>query len=100
MLFTGDFVSAAEMKELGLVNQVVPDDQLEATVQTLADKLAAKSPLVLKRMKEVADQASDQSQDAALNHETLQLRQHMRSSDMQEGLAAFREKRKPAFQGK
>lgn len=100
VLFTGDFVSAAEMKDFGLVNQVVPDDQLEATVQTLADKLAAKSPLVLRRMKEVANQSLGQSRDAALHHEMVHLRQHMRSHDIQEGLAAFSEKRRPAFKGR
>jgi enoyl-CoA hydratase len=99
LLFTGDFLSASEMKEYGLVNQVVPEEELEAAVQTLADKLSAKSPLVLARMKEVANQSLDQAQDAALRHELLNLRAHMRSYDMMEGLAAFKEKRKPKFKG-
>jgi len=100
LMFTGDSVSAAEMQDFGLVNRVVPGDQLQEAVQALADKLAAKSPLVLRRMKEVADRTLDQSQDAALRHEMLRLRQQMRSCDLQEGLAAFREKREPDFKGR
>jgi enoyl-CoA hydratase len=99
LLFTGDVVSADKMKAFGLVNEVVADNELEATVQTLADKLAQKSPLVLKRMKEVANDSMDQSQKSALHHEMLCLRNHMRSYDLKEGLAAFAEKRIPVFKG-
>jgi len=100
LLFTGEHVSAAEMQAWGLVNRVVPASELHAAVDELVGRLAAKSPLVLRRMKEVADAALDQPRDAALAQEQLALRTHMRSFDLHEGLTAFREKRAPRFEGR
>src|SRR5207344_3236351 len=99
-LFTGDFASPTDMKAFGLVNEVVPTADLAATAQKLAERLAAKSPLVLRRMKEIANRALDQSEAAALRDEMLALRDHLRSADVREGLAAFVEKRKPSFSGR
>lgn len=99
LLFTGEHVSAREMMEIGLVNRVVADGELDTAVGALVDKLVQKSPAVLRRMKEVANRSLDLSLDAALTDELLNLRDHARSYDMAEGLAAFSEKRKPAFKG-
>lgn len=99
LLFSGDFLSAAELERFGLVNRVVPDADLFSAVESFVEKLNAKSPLVLGRMKEVANASLDQTQEAALRHEMLNLRQHTRSYDLGEGLDAFAEKRKPEFKG-
>jgi enoyl-CoA hydratase/carnithine racemase len=99
LLFTGDSLPAEEMKTHGLVAEVVADAELVERVQALGEKLAQKSPIVLTRMKRVADEASDKSLADALRHEVLELRSHQRSYDIQEGLRAFAEKRKPEFQG-
>ncbi|AMO22741.1 enoyl-CoA hydratase/isomerase family protein [Ramlibacter solisilvae] len=99
MLFTGDSLSAEDMKTYGLVSEVVADAELSARAQAIGEKLAQKSPLVLARMKKVANEATDKSTADALRHELLELRNHQRSYDIQEGLRAFAEKRKPQFKG-
>jgi enoyl-CoA hydratase/carnithine racemase len=100
LLFTGDFVSADDMQSAGLVNQVVEDEQLEAAAQALADRLAAKSPLGLKRMKALVDDGLEQPEATALRLELLASEVHAYSDDMREGLAAFEEKRTPRFTGR
>ena len=100
LLFTGEALPADELRTWGLVNDVVPDGQLHDTVERLAARLAEKSPLVLTRMKRVANESSDKTLDDALRQELSELRRHMRSYDIQEGLRAFSEKRKPQFRGR
>lgn len=99
LLFTGKTLSAEEMKAYGFVNQVVSADALREATQSLAEEIAAKSPIALRRMKEVANTAGDKSRHAALQHELVMFRKHMRSYDANEGLKAFSEKRPPCFKG-
>lgn len=99
LLFTGDSLPAQEMKTYGLVSEVVDDAELQARAQAIGERLGKKSPLVLTRMKRVANEAADKSAADALRHELLELRNHQRSYDIQEGLRAFAEKREPQFKG-
>lgn len=97
LLFSGDLLSATQMQAWGLLNEVVADDDLKPVVAALAARIAAKSGLVLRRMKAVANRSIDQSQEVALRDELLECLNHTRSHDFQEGLAAYGEKREPAW---
>jgi enoyl-CoA hydratase/carnithine racemase len=100
LLLTGKSLSAAEMKACGLVCELHADAELADAALKLANHIAKKSPVALRRMKEVARSAADKSRDDALLHEQVMLREHMRSLDFNEGLQAFAEKRPPQFQGR
>jgi enoyl-CoA hydratase/carnithine racemase len=99
LLLTGRTLSAAEMKTYGLVCEVHPANELADAALALANLIAAKSPLGLQRIKQVARASMDKSREDALLHEEVTLRVHQRSQDWQEGLRAFSEKRAPVFHG-
>jgi enoyl-CoA hydratase/carnithine racemase len=100
LLLTGKTLSAAEMKAYGFVAEVHADGELAEAAMKLAGHIVKKSPIALRRMREVARTSADKSRDDALLHEQVMLRRHLRSFDMQEGLQAFAEKRAPQFQGR
>lgn len=96
LLFTGELVPAETLAAQGLL-RVVDDDALETEVQALAERIAAKSGLVLRRMKELVRDTVELPLDVALRHELLVFRQHTHSHDFGEGVRAFNEKRPPQF---
>jgi len=100
LLYTGEFVPAAQLVEAGLVNEVVDDADLLAATGRLVARLRPKSPLVLRRMKALVDDGLEQPIDTALRLELLASEVHSHSHDMKEGLAAFEEKRPPRFIGR
>lgn len=99
LMYTGEFWPAEEFERAGLVNRVVPDDQLDDAVAELAARLSEKSPLGLGLMKQLVDDGLEQPRDTALRNEVMAIAVHSHSDDWAEGLAAFAEKRKPKFTG-
>src|SRR6266568_2074609 len=100
LLLTGRIIEAAEAKELGLVNEIVPAENLLARSKELADLLIAASPASLSRAKRLMTSAAAASVDADLERAILENARIRRTPDFKEGLASFLEKRKPVWQGK
>ncbi len=100
LLFTGEFVAAEDLVTAGLVNVVVDDEELVSTTESLAGKIASKSPAGLRRMKQLVHDGLEQPIETALRLELLACEAHAHSEDMKEGLAAFEAKRNPVFSGR
>lgn len=100
LLFTGDLLPAADFVAAGLVNAVVPDADLVGAVEQLVAKIEAKSPIGLRRMKELANAGSDGPLADALLRELSVNEAYANTFDRNEGLAAFAERRKPVFRGR
>ena len=101
LILTGDVIGAAEAKEIGLVNKVVPPEELEAATNTLVDKLLNLSGLVLKLTKKAVRKGLLEDAEKGLDKiEKVYLKELMQTKDAEEGLKAFLEKRKPVWQEK
>jgi enoyl-CoA hydratase/carnithine racemase len=97
MCLTGELISASRAYEIGLVNEVVPDDQLDARVEALLARLAAASPVAVRRGKAVIAAMEELAFHDALSLAEAQIAIASRTADAREGLAAFNEKRKPRW---
>ena len=100
LLFTGEAVDAATAHALGLVNRVVPAADLERTATVLAEQIARNAPLSLRAMKASAQRLAEQRRAIARDDLEELARQVRASADLQEGLAAQRERRAPVFRGR
>lgn len=99
-LLTGDMFDARKAMEIGLVNEVVPPDQLLSRAKELAALLASKAPIARRYILQSVIEGLDMNLDAALNLEAELFGNLCATEDMKEGTAAFLEKRKPQFKGK
>jgi enoyl-CoA hydratase/carnithine racemase len=100
MLLTGDFISAEEALSVGLVNRVVPADQLEAQTRSLADKIAEASPLVVGVGKQAFYRQLEMPTQQAYAYTKEVMSFNATFADAQEGMSAFLEKRQPEWKGR
>jgi enoyl-CoA hydratase len=99
LLLGGGMIDAAEAHRIGLVNQVVPADQLMETTRTLLGGILETGPLAIRACLESLNLGMDLSQVEALTHEADLFGRLFASADMQEGTGAFLARRKPRFRG-
>ena len=99
MCFTGEPVSAADALEMGLVSQVVPADQLDAVTATLVGQIVDRSPAAIRRGKYATYAIESMSFEESMSFMEGQIGLLAATEDAVEGLAAFKEKRKPVWTG-
>jgi enoyl-CoA hydratase/carnithine racemase len=97
-LFTGDDFGADVALDLGIINHVVPDDQVMDKAMEIARKLAAKSPVVMKLGRDAYMRAVDTEYRRDVENMAETMRNVVATDDSREGLAAFMEKRPPKWQ--
>jgi len=100
MVFTGKMIDAKTAEQLGIVNMAVPADKFRETVRQFALDLASKAPVALRVAKALIDKGAEIGLDSALALEREGFGVVASTEDLQEGVKAFTEKRKPVFKGK
>jgi enoyl-CoA hydratase len=100
LIMTGAILSAAEAAAIGLVDEVVPAGALTERARVLAGAIAAKAPLAVRLAKRAVDQGAQTDLKSALEYELYAASLLYTSEDRKEGMRAFVEKRKPAFNGR
>jgi enoyl-CoA hydratase/carnithine racemase len=100
LMFTGDHISAAEAHRLGLVNHVVPADQVMAKAEAIARRIGENAPLSVRAIKEAAYRGLDSSLEEGLRIEALLAKAIGFTDDSREGPRAFAEKRPAQFRGR
>lgn len=100
LAFTGDTLNAAACLDLGLVNAVVIDGELEKVALEMAGRIAANAPLAVRATKRMFRMGERESFDDHVHHVFLQLLPLFQTKDFQEGMASFLERRDPDFTGR
>mgnify|MGYP000206242781 CR=1 FL=1 len=99
LLLTGEAIDASTARDWGLVNRVVPADQLEEAVSALVERIAASSPLTVRIGKEAFYRQVELDEQAAYELTRNVMAANAQTGDAQEGMGAFLEKRSPTWSG-
>jgi enoyl-CoA hydratase len=100
MLLLGERIDAHQAREAGIVNRVVPAPEFDAAVADWAQKLASKSPLLMRMGKEAMNRQLDMPLADALDYLRAQLTLALSTEDVVEGVSAFFQKREPQWKGR
>ncbi|HEU4978607.1 MAG TPA: enoyl-CoA hydratase-related protein [Solirubrobacteraceae bacterium] len=100
MLLLGERIDAHEAERLGIVNKVVAPEQLDGAVRDWAERLAKKSPVLMRLGKDALYRQADMDLEDALDFLRSQLTIAFSTDDIQEGVKAFFEKREPEWTGR
>jgi enoyl-CoA hydratase len=100
LLLLGERISAAEAERIGIVNRVVPADEFDDAVRDWAEKLASKSPVIMRLGKDAMFRQMDMDFADALEYLHSQLTIAVSTEDIVEGVTAFFEKRDPIWKGR
>ncbi len=100
MLMTGRLISAEEALSYGLVNRIVPEEELEKATMDMALSIAEASPLVLRLGKQAFYNQIEQDEPRAYEYANNVITLNLMAEDAQEGISAFLDKRKPTWKGR
>lgn len=100
LVFTSRIIDAEEAEKIGMVNKVVPDDQLKSATVEMAKMLVEAPPIALQWSKQALYQSMEGSFSSQLRFETAGQAACFASEDFVEGIKSFLEKRKPVYKGK
>ncbi|MFZ3171474.1 MAG: short-chain-enoyl-CoA hydratase [Carboxydocellales bacterium] len=100
MLYTGDMIGANDAFRMGLVNKVVPVEQLLDSAKELAQKIASKSTVIIRLCKDAVNKGLEMDLEKAIAHEANLFGLCFATEDQKEGMSAFLEKRPAQFKDK
>ena len=100
VLLTGEVLDAQELYDIGVLNELVPEDKLMDAAWSFARRIACNAPLAVQMTKRLMRMASPNQLDSVLDYSMMLMVGLQKTEDFQEGMKSFLEKREPEFQGR